>query len=85
MAFSASANPTTVTTQMRSWSWGSGRNEVGSEAKRGCALTSGTYLANIAAEIVDAYGPKRNPDLSLYSIYLRDDGYVKIKVIALQP
>ena len=42
-------------------------------------------MADLAAAIVEAYGPERNPDLSLYSIYLSDNGYVKIKVIALRP
>jgi hypothetical protein len=45
----------------------------------------GYVPADLAVEIVDAYGPERDPDLSLYSIYLGDDGYVDIKVIALRP
>ena len=45
----------------------------------------GYVPADCAAEIVKAYGPSRNPDLSLFSVYLADDGYVEIKAIPLRP
>ena len=45
----------------------------------------GYVPADFAAELVKAYGPDRNPDLSLYSVYLGDDGYVDITLIAIRP
>ena len=45
----------------------------------------GYVPADVAAELVKAYGTDRNPDLSLYSVYLSDDGYVDITVIAIRP
>lgn len=45
----------------------------------------GYVPADFAAEIVKAYGRNRDPDLSLYSVYLSDDGFVDITVIALRP
>jgi hypothetical protein len=45
----------------------------------------GYVPAELAAEIVKAYGPARDPDLSLYSVYVADDGFVDITVIALRP
>ena len=45
----------------------------------------GYVPADVAATIVEAYGTARNPDFSLYSVYLGDDGFVDIKVIALGP
>lgn len=59
------------------------RGWFGGEKSRNVQV--GYVPADMAAAIVEAYGATRNPDLSLYSVYLADDGYVDIKVIALRP
>jgi hypothetical protein len=35
--------------------------------------------ADIAQAIVAAYGPDRNPDIALYSVYIGQDGFVYVK------
>jgi hypothetical protein len=45
----------------------------------------GYVPADFAADVVKAYGPERDPDLSLFSVYLGDDGHVDITAIALRP
>lgn len=45
----------------------------------------GYVPADLAKDIVEAYGPTRDPELSLYEIYLGAGGFVNIKVIALRP
>jgi hypothetical protein len=63
--------------------WWTGRGWFGG-MKRDLAFI-GYVPTHIAQAIVAAYGPDRNPDIALYSVYIGQDGFLDVKGIVIRP